>query len=239
MTRWLVLRLEAPMMSFGGVAVDHVGPTMRFPGASMLTGLLANALGWHWSDRDRLQDLQDRLVHAARLDRMGTVAQDLQNAQLAKNDRGWTTRGRPEGRGGLTYATPHRRFREYLADASLRVVLRLLDEDREPTLGDLEAALDLPARPLFLGRKPFVPSAPLLEPESDRWIEADTAWAALCAIPGTPGPIRAQWPAGEGPRDGKCVERVVAVRDRRSWHAGVHAGTRSVIDGWVQPDEAA
>ncbi len=33
-------------MSFGGEIVDNFGVTRRFPSASMLTGLIANALGW-------------------------------------------------------------------------------------------------------------------------------------------------------------------------------------------------
>ena len=67
--RWLVIRLQAPLMAFGGVAVDQVGPTRDFPATSMLTGLFANALGLHWSDRMAHQALQDRLIFAARRER--------------------------------------------------------------------------------------------------------------------------------------------------------------------------
>ena len=42
---WLVLHLEAPLLAFGGVAIDQIGIIRDFPAASMLTGLLANALG--------------------------------------------------------------------------------------------------------------------------------------------------------------------------------------------------
>jgi CRISPR-associated Cas5-like protein len=41
----LLLRLEAPLMSFGGVAIDYRGVTRTFPGCAMLTGLITNALG--------------------------------------------------------------------------------------------------------------------------------------------------------------------------------------------------
>jgi CRISPR-associated Cas5-like protein len=34
----LLLRFDAPLMSFGGVMVDQHGPTDRFPGLAMLTG---------------------------------------------------------------------------------------------------------------------------------------------------------------------------------------------------------
>ena len=43
--RILLLRLEAPLMSFGSVLVDKRGPTDRHPGTALITGLLANALG--------------------------------------------------------------------------------------------------------------------------------------------------------------------------------------------------
>jgi len=34
----ILLRFDAPLMSFGGVLVDEHGVTRQFPGASMLTG---------------------------------------------------------------------------------------------------------------------------------------------------------------------------------------------------------
>src|SRR5215813_9680694 len=44
--RHLILRLEAPLMSFGGDMIDANGPTLDFPLASLVIGLMANALGW-------------------------------------------------------------------------------------------------------------------------------------------------------------------------------------------------
>jgi CRISPR system Cascade subunit CasD len=69
--RWLILRLQAPLLAFGGVAIDHVGVTRDYPALSMLTGLLANALGWERTEWKRHQVLQDRLIFAARRDRRG------------------------------------------------------------------------------------------------------------------------------------------------------------------------
>lgn len=230
---WLVLRVQAPMIAFGGVAIDHVGPTRNFPAASMLTGMIGNALGWGWSDKDFHQSIQDRLIFAALQDRGGTHIEDTQNAQLAKDDKGWTSLGYPSGRSGASYGAPHRRIREYLADASLRLVLRLESEDESPTLGDLARAFDKPARPLFFGRKPCLPSMPLLEPESSRWIVADTAWEALCNLSGTETQLRAQWPVNEGPMVGEFVDRVVDLADLRNWHTGLHADMRQVVHGWI------
>ena len=60
--RWLVLRFDAPLMAFGSVAVDQVGPVRDFPAASMLTGLIGNALGWRWSESTALQSIQGRIA---------------------------------------------------------------------------------------------------------------------------------------------------------------------------------
>ena len=46
-----MVRLESPLMAFGGETVDHFGVTRRFPALSMLTGLFANALGWYRTRR--------------------------------------------------------------------------------------------------------------------------------------------------------------------------------------------
>ena len=46
MARHLILNLESPLMAFGGETIDNYGVIRPFPAASMLTGLLANALGW-------------------------------------------------------------------------------------------------------------------------------------------------------------------------------------------------
>ena len=233
--RWLILRFDAPLMAFGAVAIDQIGPTRNFPAASMLTGLIGNALGWHWSDCDAHQAIQDRLVFAVRRDREGAVLTDSQNAQLAKTDRGWTTRGAPEGRGGASYGAPHRRQRDYHADSSVCVVLCLDPAEESPTLDDLADALDRPSRPLFLGRKPCLPSAPLLVGGPGRWLMADTAHAAICAAPGANEPLRAQWPIGEGPEPGDDADLIVDVADLRNWRTGLHGGSRRVVEGRIVP----
>lgn len=221
--RWLILDLCAPLMAFGGIAIDHVGPTRDFPAASMLTGLLGNALGWHWSDWQEHQSLQDRLIFAARIDVEGRLITDNQNAKLEKRDRGWTTSGKPEGRDGASYDAPHRRRRDYLADARVAVVLRLTDADLTPTLDHLAEALNRPARPLFIGRKPCLPTRPLFA----GWTTVDTAHAALSET-GQPQ-SRAQWPHGEGPTGDTTLD----LSDLRNWRSGLHGGSRLVIQGRI------
>ena len=249
--RWLVLRLEAPLMAFGGVAIDQIGPVRDFPAASMLTGLIGNALGLHWSDRAEHQAIQDRLIFAARRPlplfsgesygrgrrkREGVLLTDTQNAQLAKTDKGWTTSGEPEGRAGATYDAPHRKTRDYHADLSVHVVLRLDQEEEPPTIDALAEAIDRPARPLFFGRKSCLPSTPMLSNGPDRWVMGNTAYEALHKVPGE-GEARAQWPMGQGPEEGKSVDRIVDLADIRNWGTGLHGGSRQVVEGRISPEK--
>lgn len=236
-TRHLILELEAPLMSFGGMAVDNYGVIEDFPALSMLTGLLANALGLRRGDRAALDRLQDRLVFAARRDREHTTPRlrDFQTAKLEKNDTGWTTHGRPEQRHGgpETYKGPHLRHRDYHVDLKVTLALRLDPADEPPTLDDLAAALDRPARPLFIGRKPCLPSGPLF----GGWAEGETALAALATLPiPDPQPLRAQWPVHEG--TAACAaHRTWRRADRRNWTVGLHGGDRLVCEGLLEAKE--
>ena len=241
MKRHLIVNLEAPLMAFGGEAIDNYGVIRRFPSASMLTGLFANALGWRRVERERHQRLQDRLVFAVRIEREphGDVGMtDFQTAQLDRT-RWWTTRGQPEGRGGAggrAQDPPHLRYRDYFADMRVCVALRLEPEDSSPTLGCLANALDEPARPLFIGRKPCLPSVPLFGCFSD----GDTALAALMATPietedepkpeDADKPISLFWPQGEG-ADGVVCNREYMITDQRNWVSGLHGGGRWAREG--------
>jgi len=251
--RWLILRLEAPLLSFGAVAIDHRGVTWDFPGLSMLTGLFANALGWDRTEGEAHQSLQDRIVFASRRESelYHGVLRDTQNVHLQKSDKGWTTRSVPEGRDGGSYGGPHRRLRDYHPDALVAVAVTLSEASGvsaaqpvrlPPTLDELARALDYPQRPLFIGRKPCLPACRL----NTGFIEAETAYQALSKLPAladrqrhdeTLPLLRAQWPAGEGPPAGQLVDRGLALADRRNWISGLHGGTRHVIEGRVHPAE--
>jgi len=230
----LLMRLEAPLMAFGREMVDATGPTRDDPDVSLITGLLANALGYERSEADKHQTLQDRIAMAVRIDRQGQMVFDFQTAQLGKDDRGWTTRGIPEGReGGVgTYKSPHIRFRHYRADAAVTVALSLTDPDDQPTVDDLAEALTAPARPLFIGRKPCVPAEPLLIGVAER----ESLLAALDSVPPIDGGDRHCHVLSR--KDAEKVERLrIYGREdqqrtvRRDWVADVHAGreTRVVV----------
>jgi CRISPR system Cascade subunit CasD len=234
MPEHLILRLEAPLMSFGGEAIDNFGVVRDFPAASMLTGLIANALGWRRGDTDKLDRLQDRLVFAVRIDRPGTRMRDFQTLKLEKSDRGWTTRHAPEGRkgGDATYDSPHLRFRDYDADALVCVALRLEPANEEPSLDAIAKALDEPARPLFLGRKPCLPAARIVAGA----IEAVSVLQAMQAAPRLAADLPEQrqarvfWPRGDRSLE-PARSRELAVTDRRNWRSGVHGGSRWIVEG--------
>ena len=243
MARHLLLRFEAPLMAFGREMVDARGPIRDFPAGSMLTGLLANALGLDRRERNAHQRLQNRLVVGSRLDDPGGLLRDFQTAQLAKSDTGWTTRGEAEGRAGGagTYDSPHIRERDYLADACLTVALRLNPDDENPNLDDIATALREPVRPLFLGRKPCMPTTPLLL----ALVEAPTVLDALIAAPrpdraATAQPLRFALigPAADEAGNRLARPESVALTDERNWLSGVHAGQRRAVIG-VIPDGAS
>lgn len=233
--RHLILRLEAPLVSFGGVTIDNYGVTRDFPARSMLAGLIGNAFGYERTDAEALQRLQDRLIFAARRERESYIGvmQDNQNAKLEANDKGWTTRGVVEGRGGGadTHKSPHRRFRDYHPDALVIVALRLEPADESPDLDALVVALESPQRPLFFGRKPCLPSQPLVMPAASRFVVAETAGEALAKIPALTKNtrFRAQWPANEGP----AGEKLVDLCDERNWRSGLHGGSRRIVEGRI------
>ena len=238
MPRHLLMRLEAPLKAFGGETIDNFGVIRDFPALSMVTGLLANALGYRRHESERHDRLQRRLILGARLDSEVRRLTDFQTAQLGKDDKAWTTWGVPEERrgGADSYNAPHLRYRDYHADLCAWVALALHPADEAPTLEHIAAALDKPARPLFIGRKPCLPADRLVA----GWRTAADLRSALQAIvtehtataPATAW--RAQWPDGEGTQPG---DRLLDICDERNWASGVHGGWRPVREATLRSTE--
>lgn len=232
-TEHLLLRLEAPLMSFGTTAVDHRRPVQPWPAVSMLTGLLANALGWQRSNAPALDALQARIRWAARIDRAGSALNDFQTAQLAKDDKGWTTRGVVEERdgGADSYKSPHLRSRDYRADASVLVALRLEPAAISPTLQELAAALDRPQRPLFLGRKGCLPATRI----NQGLVHAEDAVAAVRAAPAMadgvpPALATVYFNLGAASLGEQRWLREHDTSDERRFALDVHAGRQRVFE---------
>ncbi len=239
-----VLRLSAPLMGFGDVVIDNIGSTDRLPGLSMLTGLLANALGYDRTEFAQLQSLQERILFAARLDREGVLLDDYQTVDLGQPFMlsTWTTSGVRAGRaGGPASKGTHIRYRPYRADSLVTVVIHLRPDEKGPTLQEVAVALRHPHRPLFLGRKPCIPSRPIFE----KFIEAETLLGALKAIPvlvdegagrvADTNELFCRWPAFETENEGRLIE----CADQRDWQAQLHVGQRPMREGTLLFQEDA
>jgi CRISPR system Cascade subunit CasD len=125
----------------------------------------------------------------------------------------------------------HIRYRDFLADAVITVALTLVPPGHDPSLAALEAALRKPARPLYLGRNPCIPSGPVLLDA----VEASSLLEALEHAPLSPRavkdvPMRAWWPAGDGERRGS---RLIPITDERDWANQIHVGRRWIYEGVI------
>src|SRR4051794_32250304 len=81
----LVLRLKAPLASFGQVAGEEVRPTGEFPTRSLVLGLIGNAMGLDrcaTTDMALLDRLQAGTRFAALALSIGPVWEDVQNARV-------------------------------------------------------------------------------------------------------------------------------------------------------------
>ena len=230
--RWLHLIFNAPLASFGGETIDSFGVTHDFPTKSLLVGLFANSLGWTRSMRNEHQQLQDRIIFGA-VQHHGLIDSritDFQTVKLEKDEKAWTTTGVPAGRGGglNTYTGSHRRWRDYLVDIKISVVVRVEPDNQYPEIEEIARALDYPARPLFIGRKPCLPSSYFV----NDWVDAENVYGALCSlVDENDVNLRAVWPASEGGEN--HADRITLISDERNWITGIHGGTRRVCEGRV------
>lgn len=128
----LLLRLAAPLQSWGVASKFDIRDTAREPTKSGVIGLLAAALGR--SRTENLDDLKD-LYFGVRIDQPGILLRDYHTARQKKNVASFVT------------------TRYYLADAVFLVGL----EGEENFLQKLAVALQNPVFPLYLGRRSCPP----------------------------------------------------------------------------------
>jgi CRISPR system Cascade subunit CasD len=224
--------LQAPLIAYGDEAVDRKRPTDLMPGKSMLTGLLGNAIGYRRQDAAELESLQRRMRHAARTERIGPSRniRDFHTAQLAADDRAWTTYGVPESRAGnsATYEAPEIREVYYLTESRSVVALALEETEQGPTLKEVADAVQNPARPLFIGRKCCLPERPIFEAIVDA--KNDTEALYLVEAPKGVTEAQAQW---DEPEQHSSIrkDQEIWVSDLKDWQNGVHVGRRMVNRG--------
>ncbi|MBN9644275.1 type I-E CRISPR-associated protein Cas5/CasD [Corynebacterium mendelii] len=134
MTSTLVLRLAAPLQSWGTDSRANRRETRREPSKSGVIGMLAAASG-----RLRTDDVSDlaQLKFGTRIDQPGVLQADFQTA------RDWVT--------GKNKALS---YRDYLMDAVFLVAL----EGQEDLIDRCAEALQRPVYPYFLGRRSCPPT---------------------------------------------------------------------------------
>lgn len=173
----VVFRLEAPIASFGDLAVGERRTSHRRPAASAILGLVAAALGIGRADPGH-DALAAGWRIALRTDRLGAPLADFHTAQTPpqRRGRGYATRA-DELAEKTDLATIVSR-RDHWTDAAFTVALW---PSPEPTAGPdataIAAALHRPVWAPFAGRR----ACPLSRPLAPRVIAAATVTAAFSA----------------------------------------------------------
>ena len=148
MSNVLLLRLSAPLQSWGMSSRFSIRDTAKEPSKSGVIGLLCAALGISRDDANTNNPIFNaltKLKFGVRVNREGVMQKDYHTAQnIAKAD------------GGTKDTELSTRW--YLADADFLVGL---ESDDLPFLESLQNAVKNPKWQLFLGRKSFVPSVPV------------------------------------------------------------------------------
>ena len=133
----LLIRLAAPLQSWGIESKFDTRRTAREPSKSGVIGLVAASLGIKRYEDDKICELS-KLRLGVRVDKEGVLVKDYQTVDGGKSK----------------YVT----YRHYLSDAVF--VVGLESEDIE-LLAKIEEALAHPAYPLFLGRRSCPPTGRL------------------------------------------------------------------------------
>lgn len=133
----LLLRLAAPLQSWGSSSKFETRTTDKMPTKSGVVGLLASAMGWDRNaDLTKLTDLK----FGVRADREGEYITDFHIARTKNGKESYVT------------------YRHYLTDAVFLAGV----EGVEETIRELENALQNPGFPLFLGRRSCPPTMPII-----------------------------------------------------------------------------
>lgn len=228
--RLIRLRFEAPLMAFGAPTINAKAPTYPFPTLSMVSGLIANALGYDHLERGRTQGIQNKIEIASVAIREGGRLEDFSCAAVDLADETWTTYGEPIGREGAktSYSSTTQRFPQYIEDGAFVTFVAVDESQAGPTLGEMAAALARPARPLFIGRKSCVPTARLFA----GIVEVDDIAEALVeAATEADRDALGQWP--EDWTVPASRTRMVPVSDARDWATRVHGGQRLLTQGYI------
>jgi CRISPR system Cascade subunit CasD len=228
----LLLRLEAPLQSWGARSRWDVRDTEPEPTKSGVIGLLGCALGYGIGDARLETELDAGLVFGVRVEHAGRVGRDYQTVSgfLPTADgrfrhtgvRTATSLEKLRGDPDVIPATIESpRF--YLEDASFLVALASAnaDEGGRALLARCAAALKDPVWPLYLGRKACVPTRPIFEALTSEYADLEDAlrrhpWSWLHAEgrprSGPGGPLAAYVEDAGGPLQRQDAIRVNVSR---------------------------
>ncbi len=151
----LILRLVAPLQSWGYLSHWEIRDTSFEPSKSGIIGLLSCALGYPRMD-PRILELSKNLEMGVRIDRSGSIRRDFQTAQgpflMANESR--------------SKRSDHLIFKkQYIEDGAFLVVLK----GSKKILKKCMNALQNPKWPTYLGRKCCVPTCPIFESYSEKF----------------------------------------------------------------------
>lgn len=152
----LLLRLAGPMQSWGIQSRFSQRDTGQEPSKSGVVGLLCAACGMERNDESKINELAS-LKMGVRVEREGRLRRDFQTAGGGRWP-GSNKYGVHRANGATPGTVTSERY--YLSDAYFLVGM----EGPRNLLKQLDRALRNPVRPLFLGRKSYVPSEPIWMP---------------------------------------------------------------------------
>ena len=178
----LLLRLEGPLQSWGTRARWDVRDTSPEPTKSGVIGLLGCALGYGMYD-PRLEQLDTKLLFGVRVEHPGQVMVDYQTvtdflptAQGSFRHSGVKTASDLEKLRANPDAVPAtiQSPRAYLEDAAFLCSIEQCDGGRD-ILDTCAVAICDPQWPLFLGRKACIPTRPVFETVTDKYLGIEDA----------------------------------------------------------------
>lgn len=141
----LKMRLEGPMQSYGVRGKWDYRDTLSFPTKSAVVGMLGCAFG---TPREELESISSKIKVHIRINKVGRVGEDFQ-----------IRRNRESGNSKKDNSVLHKYF---LQDASFTVYV----EGEDSYIKDCYEALLNPVWVIFLGRKAYIPSKPLVTKNS-------------------------------------------------------------------------
>ncbi|WP_086810132.1 type I-E CRISPR-associated protein Cas5/CasD [Streptomyces reticuliscabiei] len=241
----VLLRLSAPMQSWGTTSQWEERATTVRPTKSGVTGIVANALGYELDDDlSALVPLQ----FAVRADRPGRTAVDHQTAggghpapaTLIPSAYGAPRGLEPDPAGTLqanetaTGRTTVLIIKQYVTDAAFLAGLSTPDKELAE---EIAAALTRPARPLYLGRRSCPPAHPIYHSTTHLPPETWPERIPLLAEASDPNP-QVWTETSPGPGTIASPEQVPTTFQERD-HRLLHLALRRVRPATPQPPGGA